>query len=182
MTIAPTHADPEVAAETFAVHLENALASAPALASGWTATVVSPLEAVVHLIAERTDGTTDAYHLKLDARWYDQFPPQAAFVKPPNETETDWSEARPGSRWMPNINNGVWPDGRFAFHPAYAFGAVQRQLICCSMSFDYYISGHTPNEAQRWRQGRHTLVALLNRVQEALRPPAYEGPSGDHDS
>jgi hypothetical protein len=182
MTTVPALADPDIAAATFAAHLERALASEPAVRSGWTATIVSPLEAVIHLTARRLDGTTDLFHLRLRAQWYDQFPPQAEFVAPPRDPDPSWWNPSTESRWMPRINNGVFPDGRFAFHPAYTFGTEQRQLICCSMSFDYYISGHGPTEAQTWRQGRHTLVALLTRVQEALLPPAYEGPAGDHDS
>lgn len=182
MTLVPTLADADVASLTFAAHLEHALATELGRSSGWTATVLGPLEAVVHLTAKREDGTTDSYHLRLRAHWYDQFPPQAVFVAPPQHAEGAWPESRPDSRWMPRINNSAWPDGRFAFHPVYPFGTEQRQLICCSVSFDYYISAHTPTEAQRWRQGRHTVVALLSRVQEALLPPAYEGPAGDHDS
>lgn len=182
MTTVPALADPDIAGVTFAAHLARALASSPALRAGWTATTVSPLEVVIHLTANRPDGTADPYHLRLRADWYDQFPPQAAFVVPPPESGGEWLDAAPETRWMPRVNNGVWPDGRFAFHPVYSFETGQRQLICCSMSFDYYITGHAPTEAQKWRQGQHTVMALLSRVQEALQTPAYEGPAGDHDS
>lgn len=179
---APALADPDIAAATFAAHLAHALASGPGVRAGWAATLMSPLEAVIHLTAHRPDGTTDPYHLRLRGHWYDQFPPQAAFVAPPLEPGGQWQDASPETRWMPRVNNAVWPDGRFAFHPVYSFETEQRQLVCCSMSFDYYISGHTPTEAQRWQQGQHTVMALLSRVQEALQAPAYEGPAGDHDS
>jgi hypothetical protein len=55
-------------------------------------------------------------------------------------------------------------------------------LVCCSMTFEYYISGHNPASGQQWQQGRHTLGATLTRIQDALTSPNYQRPSGAHDS
>jgi hypothetical protein len=50
------------------------------------------------------------------------------------------------------------------------------------MVFEYYITGHTPTDGQRWQKGRHTLAATLNRISTALISPNYRGPSGDLDA
>jgi hypothetical protein len=46
------------------------------------------------------------------------------------------------------------------------------------MTYEYYISGHSPAPGQRWQQGRHTLGATLTRVQDALTSAQYQGPAG----
>lgn len=175
-------ADPMVAAAVFEDHLNRAMETSFAARSGWSFDRTGPLEAIVHLTALRKDETRDPYHLRLRADWYDALPPQAMFVTPPLPGTAIWREPEVGSRWMPHINQSTIPDGRFAFHPRYPIEGLQTQLICCSMSLDYYRTGHAPTPAQRWRQGRHTLVALLTRVQEVLVPPTYEGPAGDLDT
>ncbi len=180
MAEAPVPSDPEIAAATFAAHLDRALASPAGERAGWTATRTGPLEAIVHITAERSDGE-DTYHLRLRADWYDKWPPQAVFVAPPTGESEEWRIPTGASRWLPKTTS--FPDGSFAFHTDYSFSeGPQRQLICCSMSFDYYTTGHTPTPAQHWEQGRHTVAALLNRVQKALRPPYYEGRVGDLDT
>lgn len=142
----PAPSDPEIAAATFEAHLNRALTSEVGVRSGWASTRVGPLEVVVHLTAARSDGK-DPYHLRLRADWYDQWPPQAAFVAPPTGNSEEWRVPTGESRWLPRT--GSFPDGSFAFHPSYPFpGGVQRQLICCSMSFDYYVTSHAPTPAQ----------------------------------
>lgn len=185
----PPRADPQVAAALFAEHVPAALSSQQGRREGWTATWINPLTAILHLHATRANGARDPYHLLLAADWYDDYPPQARFVIPPEGDETPanrrWQEAQPGSRWLPMVNHALTVGGAFALHPAYNYeseGGVVRQLICCSMSFDYYISGHSPTPGQTWQPGRHTVVALLSRVAEALRPPAYQGPTGAVDT
>ena len=85
-----------------------------------------------------------------------------------------------GSRWLPNVPQLPW----FAIHSGYTGFAdgKARQLVCCSMTYEYYVTGHGPTAAQRWRQGRHTLAATLNRVHDALNSPNYQGPAGADDS
>jgi hypothetical protein len=47
------------------------------------------------------------------------------------------------------------------------------------MNFDYYITNHTPTDTQRWRQGRHTRIALLSRLSDALTGDSYLGAAVD---
>lgn len=189
MSDIPVRSDPEIAAATFADHLDRALASPAGARWGWKLAAATPLEAVVGLTGVRADGRSDQYYLRLRADWYDQWPPHAVFVRPDRDGSSGWLLPGEQSRWMPRITN--FADSSFAFHVSYPFGEEAKrdfpeetrgQLICCSMSFGYYISGHGPAEGQRWKQGQHTASALLARVQLALLPPHYEGTAGDLDT
>lgn len=177
----PARMDPEVAARVFSHDLGRTLASDQARREGWTETRLGPLHTIIHMDGVWQDGTRDAYHLLLIGDWYDEYPPQGRFVVPPSADVdfmdvSNWPEAPPGSPWLPKIDNATL-DNKFAFHPivTYAEEGIQRQLICTSMSFDYYITGHAPTDEQRWKQGRHTVSALLTRVQIALKHPSYLG-------
>ncbi len=185
----PVRADPQVAAATFAAHLDRALTSPVGARSGWSVTWVSPLQAIVRMTATRQDGTKDEFYLRLRADWYDQWPPEGTFVVPPKVGQTEWGLPSDQSRWLPKMVNRA--DGSFALHNRYTFTeevkqqypeVTHGQLVCCSMSFGYYISGHEPTPGQRWTQGRHQVTALLSRVQEMLLSPHYEGPAGDLDT
>lgn len=182
----PDPADPEIAAAVFADHLGRVRASPQARDHGWTFTTVDRLRILVAMSASRADGTTDRYHAMLGAQFYDLYPPTAMFVNPVPGTE-GWQEATPASRWLPMVQGLNW----FTVHPTYQYPAHQiatelytppRQLICCSMILEYYISNHNPTDGQRWQQGRHTLGATLARIQEALTTPYYQGPAGADDS
>jgi hypothetical protein len=179
MSPVPVLSDPEIAAATFSAHLDHTATSELGQRWGWAVTRVDPLEAIVHMHATREDGTVDEYHLRVRAHYYDEWPPQAVFVAPPTTEGEPWREPDITSRWLPNVQN-IWADSRFAYHVRYPYpDGHSGQLICCSKSLDYYFSNHTPTEGQHWRQGKQTIVALLSRVQEALQPPAYQGPLGD---
>lgn len=183
---APDPADPEVAAAVFAHHLDRVRAGAQARAHGWTFTTVDPLRTVVAMSASRADGTDDRYHVMLGAQFYDLYPPTVMFVNPAPGAD-GWREAAPTSRWLPVVGGINW----FAVHPNYQYPPHQiaselytppRQLVCCSMILEYYISNHNPTGGQRWQQGRHTLGATLTRIQDALTIPYYQGPAGADDS
>ncbi len=184
----PAPADPEIAAVVFEAHLKAGLNGSLASSYCWSVTRLSPLSAVIHLTAVTTAGERHPYHVLLGADYYDLYPPQAAFVIPPivvAEVSTSaWRQAREGSRWLPTVDPAKL-NSELAIHASYAYeteGNQQRQLICSSMNFDYYITNHTPTETQKWRQGRHTLVALLSRLSDALTGDSYRGPAGDLDT
>lgn len=185
MTAVPAPADPEIAATVFADHMARVSGGAQARERGWTFTWLDAMHVVVTVTGTRPDGQRDGYHLKLGAEYYDRHPPTTSFVCPPRPASGNapgrdgWTEAPAGSRWLPNVPELPW----FAIHSGYGNFAdgVARQLVCCSMTFEYYITGHGPTAGQQWRQGRHTLAATLNRVQDALNSPNYQGPAGADD-
>lgn len=186
--IVPALADPEIAAAVFEAHLTAGMRGSLASRYGWSATRLSALSAVVTLTAVTTTGERHPYYVLLGADCYDLYPPQAAFVIPPgdaaNASKPAWTPAREQSRWLPTVDPAKL-NSELQIHASYTYeveGNLQRQLICSSMSFDYYITNHTPTDTQRWRQGRHTLVALLSRLSDALTGDSYLGPAGDLDT
>lgn len=174
--------DAEVAAATFSDHLNVFFADPRRATGGWGRISVDALTEVVVIPAVRPDETFDPYFVQLEADWYDQWPARVTFVEP----LAGWPTAHPGSTHYPVIVGSPLPDGAapgqptisFALHPSYAMSyGEQRQLACFSHSFDYYFSGHTPTEEQRWRQGTHTICATLSRLHAVLQAPNYIGPS-----
>jgi hypothetical protein len=173
----PAKVDAEIAASTFAAHLDDFFAHGRGRRPGWQRIDLDRLRCVVRVPATRPEGTVDHYFVMLGAAYYPVWPPTVAFVCRDGEA---WIEATPGSRFWPQQDNS--PGFSFHLHEAYQYGdGTTRQLVCFSHSFDYYISGHGPTEEERWRNGLHTLTATLSRLAEVLRAPNYKGPSGDRD-
>ena len=172
----PSPADPQITAAVFADHVKRAQAGELARHHGWTFTWLDPLHVVVEIGPGRAADGGDRFHVKVGAEYYDLHPPTAVFVCPPgaapDASAPVWSTAPPGSRWLPVLEPLPW----FAIHGAYPFADGPGQLVCCSMTFDYYVTGHSPTAGQQWRQGHHTLVATLSRIQDALDSPNYRGP------
>ena len=181
----PPAANPQIAAALFAAHVEQVVGGEQAAAHGWTFTQLDALHVAVALTAKGQSTRRDVYYVKLGGEYYNLYPPTTSFVCPPSGGREPWIPAPPGSRWLPAVAAMDW----FAIHTGYSFpngvaGApdnVQRQLVCCSMTFEYYISSHTPTSGQQWRPGRHTLGATLNRIQDALDSSSYQGPAGALD-
>ncbi|MGW1271850.1 hypothetical protein [Streptomyces sp. NPDC002491] len=177
MMFSPSPADPQIAAAVFAEHVERARTGELARRHGWKFTRLGPLHVVVEMTARRAAGG-DRFWVKLGAEYYDLHPPTTVFVCPPDPVHdvsapSAWAPAPPDSRWLPVLDGLPW----FAVHGAYSLPDGPGQLVCCSMTFGYYVTGHSPTAGQQWRQGHHTLVATLSRIQDALDSPSYRGPS-----
>jgi hypothetical protein len=181
----PALADAEIAAAVFADHLARVEAGELARANGWTFTRLDPLHVIVLVTGIRQSGERDQYYVKLGGEYYDLYPPTTSFVCPPCPAVGDrpardgWTEAPADSRWLPLVNGLEW----LAIHAVYSNfpDGVARQLVCCSMTYEYYISGHNPTPGQRWQQGRHTMGATLTRIQDALTSAQYQGAAGAVD-
>jgi len=186
MTAVPALADPEIAAAVFADHVARVSGGAQARDRAWAFTWLDAMHVVATVTGTRPDGQHDAYYVKLGAEYYDMYPPTTSFVCPPRPAtgsqpgRDGWPEAPAGSRWLPNVQGLPW----LAIHSGYANFAdgEARQLVCCSMTYEYYITGHGPTAGQRWQQGRHTVAATLNRIHDAINCPNYQGPAGANDS
>ncbi len=175
----PQPVDPEVAAVTFAAHLDDFFKHGRGRGKGWERIDLDPLHIVVRVPAVRADGTRDHYFILLGAEYYDVWPPTVAFVQP--VTDGGWEPAADGTRWWPRQNNS--PGFAFGLHPAYTYpGGRVGQLLCFSHTLEYYLSNHTPGDAERWRQGTHRVSATLSRIAQVLHGPNYVEPSGDPDS
>lgn len=171
-------ADPEVAAATFNQHLSAFWSTGRPQAFGMELINVDSLHFVIRLLAKQENGKTDRYFVLLGAEYYDSYPPTVMFVHPGDAD--DWLEAKLGTIWYPTIKFPPQPPPWFQLHPAYQIEGYSqpRQLVCFSFTAEYYMTNHNPTETQRWMQGRHTIAATLNRLQEVLSPPLYQGPSG----
>jgi hypothetical protein len=161
--------DPDVAAAAFAADLRVLWDTGRPQQRGWTRTQIDPLTEIVHMPGRTGEGPAGLYHLRLHASHYGPHPPQVTFVEP----ET-WAEPPQGSVWLPRLTPPDW----FGLHVAYQYpdGHVA-QLVCFSHSLDYYISNHSAEPSQAWRQGAHTLAATLHRLYEVLGPPYHQGPN-----
>jgi len=164
---APSKSDPEVAALALRRDLDALWASGQPVRRGWARRRVDDLTELVTLPARRS-GVVEPYLLRLRGDWYPTWPVQVTFVELDGITEPP-----PDSAWLPKI---VDPPFQFALHQSYPYLDGARQLVCFSHSFDYYISGHSPEPSQRWTPGKHTVAATLNRLHEVLGPPHYRGP------
>lgn len=166
--------DPEVAARTFHRHLDAYWANRDLGSRGWSRTDLDDLHAVVSIPACRDDGTTEPYFVRLGAEYYDPYPPTVLIVSPAD----GWPRARSGTTWWPRLARPGW----IALHDNYRYPGGQGQapfegqLVCFSMTAEYYMSNHSPTEDQKWQQGRHTVAATLSRLAEVLAPPYYQGP------
>jgi hypothetical protein len=171
-------ADPEVAAATFAEHLDAFWSTGRPQALGMERTKIDSLHSVVSLSAKRSIAKTDRYFVLLGAEYYDAYPPTVMFVQP---IEPDgWLEAKNRTVWYPTIKFPPQPPPWFLLHSAQQIEGYSqpRQLVCFSFTAEYYMTNHNPTETQKWVQGRHTVAATLNRLQEVLLPPLYQEPSG----
>jgi hypothetical protein len=163
--------DREVAAATFAQHLNELWASGRPDRAGWGRISLDPLHSAIALPATRSDGRRDHYFLFIGAEYYDPWPVTAVFADP-----SDWTEARAGSRWLPKITSAPF---EFSLHPEYDYGGGRMgQLLCFTGTANYYMVSHSPSEDTVWRQGKETLSVTIARMAEALQHPYYEGPSG----
>jgi hypothetical protein len=169
------HADPEVAARAFKRHLDAYWSNRRVEGDGWERHSVDELHEVIGMPALRAEGESEPYFVLLGAEYYDLHPPTVMFVA----GEAGWPRARAGTTWWPKIT----PPGWFGLHDESDLsGGVRGQLVCFSMTAEYYITSHSPEEPQRWRQGKHTVAATLSRLATVLQPPHYQGPDVARDS
>ena len=164
-------ADPEVAAATLKEHLDRLWGTGRPERLGWARKNLDPLHWLVTLPALRPTGETDPYHFRLGAEYYDLAPPTVALVQPDGV-----SHAVGKTRWFPVLE--ALPSW-FGLHEKAGFpDGVQRQLVCFSMTAEYYMTNHNPKESEEWKQGQHNVAATLNRLAEILSPKYYRRPAG----
>ena len=155
-------------------HLDLFWANRELSAKGWNRSEVDELHLLIEIPAGPIDDHFDSYFLKIGAEYYDAYPPTVSIVEPTNGLP----RARAGTEWWPRLNSTPsW----IQLHDSYQYqengGSYEGQLVCCSVTAEYYISGHGPTDSQRWATGERTVAATLSRISEILAPPFYGGPS-----
>ena len=163
----PTAVDPEVAELTFNEHLDELWRSGLPATHGWGRIPLNKLHTVIVLWADR-GGAKEHYFIRLGGEYYDRWPPSVSFVEP-----SEWQPVKANCRWWPAVNCPSW----LGLHINHALNGNPGQLICFSFTAEYYMVDHNPGESAVWTPGVHTLSATLCRLQEALSPPYYHGPS-----
>jgi hypothetical protein len=162
-------ADPEIAALTFKTHFDELWATGRPERLGWKQKEVDSLHRIISLPAKQPTGEIDMYHFRLGAEYYDAAPPTVTLVEPDGVTRP--SQA---SKWFPVFHQK--PDW-IGFHESYPYpGGPARQLICFTMSAEYYMTNHSPKESEVWKQGEHTVAGTLYRLAEVLSAKHYQRP------
>ncbi len=164
-------ADPEIAAAIFKEHLDRLWNTGRPGRRGWLRHDLDPLHTLVALPATRSSGEIDAYYFRLGAEYYDAAPPTVALVEPDGLTHPPEK-----SKWFPALDpKPSW----FGLHAEYPWpSGPRRQLVCFTLSAEFYMTDHSPKDSEVWTQGRHTVAATLYRLAEALSPKYYRGPGG----
>ena len=116
------------------------------------------------------DPAGERYVVRLTCEYYPAYPPDARFVNPATGTYAYPHDVSA----LPILESpGCWVHHQYpSYPPEYPYGP---QLVCSSMTFGYYFSGHTPTEDQRWRPGRHDIGSTLWTIYRALQSEHYKG-------
>jgi hypothetical protein len=135
--------------------------------TGWSRP--DPLTLLIPLVAVREDGTHDDYLLKLNFLYYDDWPPSAQFVN----RETHTYRFADDVRWLPKIEG----TNEIAVHPQYDLpaGAGKTQLICASVTLEFYQVLHSVEARLVWDPKVQTFAATLAAIERVLRKPFYKG-------
>jgi hypothetical protein len=147
----------------FADHLERALKGRTLDDAGWAQP--DDLTLLVPVFGTMSDERKDAYMLRLYFDHYPTWPPSALFVNP---LTLQYSAAE-DAKWVPNAPGHP----EIAFHTNYATSG--QQLICCSLTLEFYNVNHSVAPNLVWQGDKQTFMATLAAVKRILVPPYYQG-------
>lgn len=133
---------------------------------GWTQP--DPLTLLVPLFGTCADGTHDDYLLRLNFLYYPDWPPSALFVNPKTKSFRHPEDLA----WLPRVDG----KGEISVHAQYDIpGGGKTQLICASVTLEFYQVLHDVKECMVWDHQRQNFAATLAAVERALRQPHYHG-------
>ena len=165
-------ADLDRAAATLREHLDACWASGRAESEGWRRLQLDPLRWIVTVPAVAPGGATTDFHVRLDGRRYDGWPPEVQFVDPEGRGPVS------SGRWWPATDPFADPARPpwFALLPVYDFGdGDPRPLVCFPHALGFYESDHKLSADGIWLQGKHTVADTLDDIAEILSPPYFRG-------
>lgn len=122
------------------------------------------LTLLVPMFGTLEDGTGDFYLLSLGFGCYPDWPPSAQFVNPRTLTYKFPDDLE----WLPRIEG----TSEIAVHENYQ----SIQLICSSVTLEFYQVKHDVKEEHVWNFTRQNFSATLNAIKFGLRPAFYKGP------
>lgn len=124
--------------------------------SGWTR--LNELALLIPLIGYRNEVADEpAFTLKLEFRHYPDWPPSAQFVNPVTKGYAFPAD----SYWLPKLESD-----EIRTHDNYD---NKGQLICSSVTFEFYDVQHGVEDKFVWKHPRQTFAATLNQIEWALR-------------
>ncbi len=103
--------------------------------------------------------------LRLFFDHYPMWPPSALFVNP---LTLDY-RLPDDAKWMPNAPGHP----EIAFHTNYA--GRDGQVVCCSLTLEFYRINHSLEERHVWRGDKQTFLATIAAIKRVLIPPYYVG-------
>ena len=124
------------------------------------------LTLLVPLFGTTAAGRKDAFLLRLYFDHYPTWPPSALFVNP---LTIDY-RLPDDAKWVPQSNGHQ----EIAFHTNYT---GKGQLVCCSLTHEFYKVNHGVDEKVVWRGDLQTFFATIAAIKRALVPPYYLGRS-----
>jgi hypothetical protein len=147
-------------------HLPLALRGRTLEEAGWARP--DPLTLLIPLFGVCGDGTRDDYLLRLHFLYYPDWPPSAQFVNPETRTYRHPDDVR----WLPRIDG----TGEISVHAQYdAPGGGKVQLICASVTLEFYQVLHSVEERLVWDSRVQNFSAALAAIERVLRQPFYKG-------
>lgn len=154
--------------QAFADHLARVLANGNRTLDdlGWAKP--DDLTLLVPLFGTTAKGGKDAYLLRLYFDHYPDWPPSAQFVNP----LTLEYRLNDDSKWVPRTNG--LPE--IQFHTNYSNSSGQ--VICSSVTLEFYKVSHSVSEEHAWRGDKQTFLATIAAIKRGLLAPHYEGRQG----
>jgi hypothetical protein len=149
--------------DVFADHLSRVIKGRTLDDVGWAQP--DDLTLLVPLFGTKSNDSKDAYMLRLGFDHYPTWPPSALFVNPLTLQYAVASDAQ----WVPNAPG----HSEIAFHTNYSGSGLQ--LICCSLTLEFYKVNHSVEEKFVWQGDRQTFLATIAAVKRILLPPFYQG-------
>ena len=151
--------------QAFAEHLDCVLRNRTPDDLGWAKP--DELTLLVPLFGTTAAGRKDAYLLRLYFDHYPTWPPSALFVNP----LTLEYRLADDAKWVPQAPGH--PD--IAFHTNY--GGNQGQVVCCSLTLEFYKVNHGVQQHLVWQAEKQTFLATIASIKRLLVPPYYVGRS-----
>lgn len=156
-------ADPHGGRARFEAHLPRVLGSSSLEQLGWRKPNVLTL--LVPVVGGASGA--DEYLLRLGFEYYSEWPPTATFVNP----KTLRFDGDRDLYWLPRVEG----DPGLAVHANYQGNGSTGQLICCSLTAQFYQVLHGVKEEHVWNAERFTFGATIHRIQRALKSTFYRG-------
>lgn len=167
----PVLANPADARDALDTDIPKVLRGIPFERSGWQRP--DPLTLLVPMWGMREGQAPDLYLLRLHFGYYPEWPPSTQFVNP----LTGAYDSATDARWLPRIEG----NNRIQVHQSYADShrpGVTLQLICASVTLEFYAVRHGGQERDVWSREHHNFAATLNEIRSGLGQPWYRGRMG----